>query len=274
MLDKIKICVIGAGHLGQSILGGLFAHGVPAKNIYATSLDKNILEQLEAKHHINVATQNTDVVAQCDVVLIAVKPQHVAGVATEIKDSIAEHQSLLMSAAAGISMQLLQQWFSQNDAIVRCMPNTPALVQQGATALFANEQVNDQQKDIAYQIMRAVGEVVWVNSDAEMDIVTALSGSGPAYLFLMAEAMQAAAEKLGLNPEVAKILTPQTILGAGMMLKHSDSDAATLRQQVTSPGGTTAAALQKFTAENFSEIVFHAIKAAANRAKELAHDLR
>jgi pyrroline-5-carboxylate reductase len=219
---------------------------------------------------VHTSTTNADLVQACDVLVLAVKPQVMAPVVGALKDALAGKSCLLISIAAGIQIDSLQQWTSAQQPIVRCMPNTPALVLAGATGVVANAHVSAQQKAAADAILKAVGLVCWLDNEEQIDAVTALSGSGPAYFFLMIEAMQAAGARLGLPVATANALTLQTAFGAAKLALHSDVDAAELRRRVTSPNGTTEAAIKQFESDAFRDLVDRALAKAAARSKELA----
>ena len=191
-------------------------------------------------------------------------------VAEEIRDSVQAKKPLVISIAAGVREKEINRWLGGDVAIVRAMPNTPALIQAGATALYANSKVSNDRRNIAETIMRAVGVVLWIEDEQQMDVVTALSGSGPAYFFLFMETLEAAGHALGLNKETARLLTLQTAFGATKMALESTEDCATLRQRVTSPGGTTEQALRIFEEGNLRQLISQAVTAAAKRSEELA----
>jgi pyrroline-5-carboxylate reductase len=205
-----------------------------------------------------------------DVVVLAVKPQVMRSVLEPLQSIAQKQRPLLVSVAAGIREASLNSWLGGNLPIVRCMPNTPALVQAGATGLYANPQVNKEQRSLAESILRTVGITLWFDDEAKLDTVTAVSGSGPAYFFLVMEAMQAAAESLGLKPDDAKLLVVQTALGAARLALESEQQPAELRKQVTSKGGTTEAALNQLNAGGLVPLFAEALKAAEERSKELA----
>jgi len=205
-------------------------------------------------------------------VILAVKPQSIKEVALELADSVAQSRALVISIAAGIRATSLRGWLGEQAAIVRAMPNTPALVQSGATALYANPAVNEAQRSIAESILRAVGMTLWIDDETMMDPVTALSGSGPAYFFLFMEALQSAGCKLGLPSETARLLVLQTAFGAAKMALESSEDAASLRRRVTSPGGTTERALEVLQEQEFEARILKALQAAAERSRELADE--
>ena len=222
---------------------------------------------------IQGTTDNITAIEQADVVILAIKPQVMEAVLTPIKDALQRKKPLIISVAAGIDLQSISSWTGGDLAIVRCMPNTPALVQQGASGLFANVQVTAGQKDISAQILNAVGMSVWVDKETQLDAVTAVSGSGPAYFFLFMEAMIEAGMKLGLSEETAKELTLKTALGAATMASASEDSPAQLRKKVTSPNGTTEKAINSFIDQDLAGMVETALKAANDRSVELCKEL-
>lgn len=264
------IAFIGAGNMASSIIGGLVTKGFPPKSIIASDPYKESLDNLKKVAPVKTTQNNQEALAKADIVVLAVKPQQMKSILLDLADSAQQHKPLVISIAAGIETRSIDKWLGGNMAIVRCMPNTPALVQSGATALFANPQVNGAQKEQADQIMRAVGIALWVNDENTLDAVTAVSGSGPAYFFMVMEAMQAAGEQLGLSPDAAKQLTLQTALGAAQMAIASDVDSAELRRRVTSPGGTTEQAIKVFEDEGLKAMFSKALVACRDRSEELA----
>ena len=269
MTDQL-ISVVGCGNMARSLIGGLIADGRHPGSIWVSDLDANQSEQLRQRLAVNVAQSNIDATERADVVILAVKPQVMKTVAEEIANTVQQRQPLIISIAAGIREQDLCRWLGGTAAVVRAMPNTPALIQAGATALYANSRVTAAQRNTAETIMRAVGLVLWLSKEGDMDTVTALSGCGPAYFFLIMEAMQDAAEQLGLAPETARLLTLQTAFGAAKMALESPEQPATLRANVTSPGGATEQALQALEEKNIREIFADALRAANKRSQALA----
>ena len=262
--------------MASSLIGGLIGHHHPASLINVSDLNPQNLDQLKSLYSVNVYTDNLQAVASADVIVLAVKPQILKQVCDQLAPWLKQNTDktpLFISIAAGIRSGDIDRWLGDHQAIVRCMPNTPSLIQAGATGLFANPQCNAQHKQSADSILSAAGITLWVDDETLLDAVTAVSGSGPAYFFLMMEAMQAAGCKLGLSPENASLLARQTALGAARMAMEGNDDPATLRQNVTSKGGTTAAALASFESDEFTEIVEKALTAARNRAIELADEL-
>jgi pyrroline-5-carboxylate reductase len=273
-MQNAIISFIGAGNMALSIINGLLKENYPAKNIWATN---NNIEQLNnlKNLNINLTTNNRDAVQIANIVVLAVKPQILKSVAIEIADLIHEKKPLVISIAVGIHLKSLEAYLSsQTLAVIRCMPNTPALIGCGATGLFANQHCSTTQKNAAEFIFHSVGSVVWVANEEQIDMVAALSGSGPAYFFLFMEALTKAAVELGLPKEIANSLTLQTALGSARMAIESKKTLAELRQQVTSPGGTTERALKSLSNDHFSDIVEKSLKEAKNRAEELAKDLK
>ena len=256
--------------MATSLIGGLIANHYPADHITVTEPDAEKLKRLQEKFHVNISTDNNQAVIKTDVVVLAVKPQILQKVCRDISASVQIKKPLIISIAAGIRSTDINRWLDNNNALIRCMPNTPSLLQTGATGLYANEQVSNEQKETAENILGAAGITLWVNDEKLLDSVTAVSGSGPAYFFLLMEAMQKAGESLGLDSETAKQLTLQTALGAARMAIAGNDDPASLRTKVTSKGGTTEAAINYFQKNNFETLVKDALTDAKNRATELA----
>jgi pyrroline-5-carboxylate reductase len=219
---------------------------------------------------VRTEVDNAAAVKDTQVVVLAVKPQVLRDVAEGLASAIQTHHPLVLSVAAGVRSADLQRWLGGEAAVVRAMPNTPALVQTGATGLYANPQVSEKQRDLAESILRTAGLTLWLEEEVQMDAVTALSGSGPAYFFRIMEGLEKAATDLGLPPETARLLTLQTALGAAKMALESSESLATLRERVTSPGGTTERGLRVMAEKNIDELLAQVLKAARNRATELA----
>lgn len=270
---QTKICFIGAGNMAQSLIGGLVASDYPKNKLIATDPNDEIQTQIVQQFGIECIADNDQAIAQSDIVVLAVKPQILKQVCQAIAPSIQNKNPLIVSVAAGIECIDIEHWLGGNLAVVRTMPNTPSLIQTGAAGLFANANVSEEQKSQAEHIMRAAGITLWVNEEAKLDIVTALSGSGPAYYFLFMEAMEQTAVKLGLDEKSAHLLTMQTALGAAKMVMESRQDCATLRRNVTSPNGTTEKAIESFEAANLRQIVDQAMQQSYKRAGELAKEL-
>ncbi len=270
-MQNLKIGFIGGGNMASSLIGGLLADGVPAERIYVAEPHSESRARLAADYRVHVTESNAELAESCDVIVLAVKPQMLKTVCDGIADSV--KKQLIISIAAGLRSDAIGRWLGRDVAIVRCMPNTPSLVQCGAAGLFANAKVNAEQRDVAESLMRAVGLAVWVDSEDLLDAVTAVSGSGPAYFFLFIEAMQATGRELGLSDKAASLLTLQTAMGAARMALESDDDAATLRRKVTSPNGTTEQAITSFEAAGLRDIVGDALTAARDRSISLSQEL-
>jgi len=267
------IAFIGAGNMARSLISGLIQDGFSPQKLWASDPDTERCAELAHEFGIQTTADNHTAVATAATVVLAVKPQLLKGVAGELAPAFADGQTLILSIAAGIRSETLAQWLGETTPIVRTMPNTPALIQCGATALFARPGVSTDQRDTAESIMRSTGLTVWIDDENDLDTVTALSGSGPAYYFLFMEAMENAATSLGLDDDTARLLTLQTALGAARMALESSEDPASLRQRVTSPGGTTERALQVMEQGGLREILREALEAAKNRAHELDAEL-
>lgn len=266
-----RIAFIGAGNMAASLIGGLLAQGIPASHIRASDPGAEQRAKIASEHCIALFADNAEAILDADVIVLATKPQVLKDVCLALAPNLQDGQ-LLVSIAAGISCASLGNWLGARP-IVRCMPNTPALLRQGVSGLYANAEVNPAQRELAEQLLAAVGIALWLENEQQIDAVTAVSGSGPAYFFLLIEAMTAAGEQLGLPKAIAAQLTLQTALGAAHMAVASDVDAAELRRRVTSPNGTTEAAIKTFQAGGFAELVEQALSAAAKRSAELAEQL-
>ncbi len=269
-MNTQKIGFIGGGNMASSLLKGLIASGHPTQHLWVSDTNAETLSLLAEQLHINTSLDNTVVIDEVDVIVLAVKPQVMKNVAESLAESIQTKKSLVVSIAAGISQASLSSWLGDEAAIVRCMPNTPALVLTGATGLHANANVTDEQSDLAENILRSVGIALWVETEAELDAVTAVSGSGPAYYFLLMEAMEKAALEMGLNANTAQLLVQQTALGAAKIALESAESPEKLRERVTSPNGTTQKAIETFQAGGFVELVAKALNAARDRSIELS----
>lgn len=268
-----KLVFIGGGNMARSLIGGLVANGMPAENIRVADKHVATLESLNQCYPVQTFTNNSEAIKGADVVIIAVKPQQLQDVIKQLNPYWQEQQ-LMISIAAGVRIEDISRWLDNSrPSIVRAMPNTPALVEAGATALFANPYVNHQQHELAESILRACGLTIWLNDETHMDAVTALSGSGPAYFFLVMEAMEKAAIELGLPQKTARLLCLETAFGATKMALESGESANTLRKQVTSPGGTTERAIHELEDGGLHGLFENALVAAALRARELANEL-
>jgi pyrroline-5-carboxylate reductase len=262
------ISFIGGGNMARALSSGLLRNNHPADRLCVA--DPNVeARELFAAQGICVLSDNMQAVQQADIIVLAVKPQALADVAHDLGAYLRPEQ-LVISIAAGVRIDTLRRWLGGHSRIVRAMPNTPALVQAGATGLFAPSEVSAAERALAESLLRAVGICVWVESEALLDSVTALSGSGPAYAFLVMEAMQAAGEKLGLDAATARLLTLETILGAARLALESNEEPSVLRARVTSKGGTTERGIAALEEAGLMTAFENALQAARNRAEELA----
>jgi pyrroline-5-carboxylate reductase len=271
LMSTTRIAFIGAGNMAASLIGGLRAKGLDRAQIRASDPGVETRERVHAEHGIEVFADNADAIQGVDVVVLAVKPQAMKAVCEALRPHLKPEQ-LVVSIAAGITCASMNNWLGAQP-IVRCMPNTPSLLRQGVSGLYATASVSTEQRQQAETLLSAVGIALWLEQEQQLDAVTAVSGSGPAYFFLLIEAMTAAGEKLGLPRETAAQLTLQTALGAAHMAVASDVDAAELRRRVTSPAGTTEAAIKSFQAGGFEALVEKALAAAAQRSAEMAEQL-
>lgn len=272
-MNTPNIAFVGAGNIASSIIGGLLESGHPSGSISAADPYPASLEHLLQMAPVNVSGDNAEAVANADVVILAVKPQVMAEAIASIAPAVESNGALVISIAAGVTIASMQAWLGAKAAIVRCMPNTPALLGCGASGLYANNNVSDRQRGHAAAIMGAVGTTSWVDTEQSLDAITALSGSGPAYFFLFMEAMIDAGCELGLDRDTATKLTLQTGLGAARMALESEVDLVELRRRVTSPGGTTERAVESFEDDKLRRVVSNAMRAAADRAVEMAQEM-
>lgn len=272
-MKQLTLGFIGAGNMASSLIAGLLADGYQPRNIWVSDIDPDKLQVLAKRFGVQVGVDNQVVVEHAQILVLAVKPQAMQTMVREIAAAVRQSQPLVISLAAGITEATLERWLDGYNDIVRCMPNTPALVKTGATALHGNANISAEQRSRAEAVLRSVGLAVWVESEDLLDAVTALSGSGPAYFFLFMEAMENAAVELGLNPETARLLTQQTALGAARLAIESEESPADLRRRVTSPGGTTERAIGVFTTAGLGDLVLEAMRAARDRAIDLSKQL-
>jgi pyrroline-5-carboxylate reductase len=269
---KKRIAFVGGGNMASCLLGGLIARGTLAATIVVAEPLAEQRAKLEGRFGVVTRASGADAVGEADVVVLAVKPQQMAEAARAIAPVVAARRPLVISIAAGIRLSDLARWLGPGVPLVRSMPNLPALIDAGVSALYAGEDVGAEARMDAESILSACGKTVWVPAEEQMDAVTAVSGTGPAYFFLLIEALQAAAVDLGLDPATARTLCIETAQGAGRMAALSDVEPAQLRAQVTSKGGTTAAALEVLEAAGLRAILHEAVAAAARRSRELALD--
>lgn len=268
-LPDTDIAFIGGGNMARSLIAGLVRRGMPASRIHVAEPVAELRQALQRDFDITPHADAEAAARQAGLWVMAVKPQVMRSVCTALAAHTAG-QPLVVSIAAGITGAQLDRWLGGGQAIVRAMPNTPALLGAGVTGLFANAQVSQEQRKQAEQVLASAGRTVWIASEDKMDAVTAVSGSGPAYVFLLAEAMEAAAIEQGLPADAARTLVLDTVLGAARMLTEAGEAPAELRRRVTSPGGTTQAAIETFQAGGFEALTARAIAAAARRGGELS----
>jgi pyrroline-5-carboxylate reductase len=264
------IAFIGCGNMGNSLIGGLLADGYDNALITGAETDPARREAVVKRFGIEVFKDLQSAVTRADIIVLAVKPQIMAGICGQLREHLQGSGSLVISIAAGIELDSLGHWLGPACPVIRVMPNTPALVQSGASVLVSNSNVTAEHRNQAEAIMRAVGITLWLEDESQINTATAVSGSGPAYFFLVMEVIQKAAMSMGLDASQARILTLQTALGAARMALESESDTAQLRKQVTSPGGTTEQALNVLTGAGIERIFADALKAASDRSIELA----
>lgn len=265
-----SIAFIGAGNMAKSIISGLINNEYAPEAIWATNPSSDKLQYLHQHYNIQISNDNITAANHAEVIVLAVKPQVLHDVANELVTVIQQRRPLVISIAAGITTEMLNRWLGENLAIIRCMPNIAALVNSSATSLYANKQVSTLQRSIGESIMRAVGITLWIDDEKQMDIVSALAGSGPAYFFYMMEALESAAVQLGLNQADAHLLVLQTILGSARIAMSSNEATAELRQHVTSKGGITECAINLLESRQAREIFSQALTAAYQRSREIA----
>jgi pyrroline-5-carboxylate reductase len=264
------LAFLGGGNMGRALIGGLLQKGTRTEHISVGEAYEPARAALSKDFGIAATADNAAAIKRASVVVLSVKPQDASGVLTPLAPILQQTRPVVVSICAGLRVAAIESWCGGNIAVVRSMPNRPALVGAGATGMFAGGSVNPSQRAQAESIMRAVGEVVWVPSEDALDVVTALSGSGPAYFFLLAELMMQAATDLGLDADAARRLAVATLHGAGSLVHAGDGDLARLRAEVTSKGGTTEAALAIMNAADIRGIVARALEAATRRGHELA----
>ncbi len=270
MKQANKITFIGAGNMATAIIGGLIAKGYPAEQLAACAPVAKELQKLDLQFGIATYSDNNSPIAQTDILVLCVKPQVMQAVCEGLKPAVQKHRPLIVSIAAGVQSAQLDSWLGNGLAIIRCMPNTPAQVHLGASGLFANRAVSENQKQATEGLFGAVGTVAWIEEERDLHTVTALSGSGPAYCFLFLEALEQAAVNLGLDQTAARQLTIQTMRGAAELATRSEEDPAALKRRVMSPGGTTEKAISRFEQEQLVAIVAAAVKDAWERSYQLA----
>ena len=266
----MRIAFIGGGHITTSLIGGLRARGQPARSIRVADPVVAQLDRLRREFGVDGTTDNAAAVRDAEIVVLAVKPQDMAGVARGLAAALQAGHHTVISVAAGIRLCDLARWLGEGVTLVRAMPNRPALIGAGITALYGGPDLDASGRAAVERVMAAAGATVWLTDESQMDAVTAVSGSGPAYFFLLVEVLEAAGVELGLPAEAARRLAVETARGAGRMAAESGEAPAVLREQVTSKGGTTAAALEVLESAGVRAIFARAVAAAARRSRELA----
>ncbi|MGC8521791.1 MAG: pyrroline-5-carboxylate reductase [Steroidobacteraceae bacterium] len=273
-MNHLDMAVLGGGHMGRALIGGLLRQGMRPERLAVGEREPAACAALQRDFGLTAASDNAAAIRHAKLVVVAVKPQDVAAVLSPLAGELARTRALVLSVAAGVRVAALQHWCGPEITVMRAMPNRPALVGAGVTGLFAPAGTRPAYVALAERIMRSVGEVVRVDSEEALEVVTALSGSGPAYFFLLAECMAQAGVELGLTAEAARTLSVATLHGAGVLAHSGGGELAQLRAEVTSKGGTTEAALRTFEAAGLDRIVARAMQAAAARSRELAEQFR
>lgn len=261
---------IGAGNMARSLAGGLLKNGWGQTQVILSDPEPSQRDAIESVLGVKTLADNMAVAERADILVLAVKPQILSGVAKTLASTVQRKKPLIISIAAGVRIEDIDRWLGGGLAIVRAMPNTAALIGSGASGMFANQRVNETMRDQAESILRAVGVTVWLADEYLMDAVTALSGSGPAYFFLVMEVLEQAAIESGLEPKQARLLTLETAFGAAKMALEGHEEPAQLRRRVTSPGGTTEQAVKVLEAGGIRRLFKDAVQAAVNRAREIA----
>lgn len=267
----MKITFIGGGNMASALIGGLVNTGFAAADLCAVDISPETLARLEQSFGVRTQGVADAAALACDVVVLAVKPQQARAVCLALAPLL--ERQLVLSIAAGLRIEDLSRWLGGHPRLVRAMPNTPALIGAGITGLCAAPAVSAAERDAAERVLRAVGETLWVADESQIDAVTAVSGSGPAYLFLLIEAMQQAASELGFSADDARRLSVGTALGAARLAAQSAEPASVLRERVTSKGGTTAAALAAMAEHGVKEGIVAGVLAADRRSRELGVEL-
>ncbi|MDX1551211.1 MAG: pyrroline-5-carboxylate reductase [Marinobacter sp.] len=273
MSTSPTISFIGAGNMARAIIGGMLDSGFKAANIWVSAPDDNHLQSIRKQFGVSVTTDNRYCAQQADMVVLAVKPQVMADVCSDIAPVVQNTRPLMVSIAAGLEASTLDEWLGGGLPLVRVMPNTPSLVGKGAAGLYANDQVKEKQKAMVESVFTSIGSAMWVDDESLLHAVTALSGSGPAYFFLMLEALEEAATEAGIASETARALAIQTMAGAAEMAGRSEHDPGQLKRNVMSPGGTTEQAIRTFEEGGLRDLVKKAYSAAYKRSGEMAKEL-
>jgi len=269
-MSHLELTVLGAGNMGRALIGGLLRQGMRPEQIAVGDSFEAARTALSREFGIAATPDNEAAIRNANLIVLAVKPQQAGSVLMPLAPQLQQRRPVILSVAAGIRIESLRSWCGADVPVVRAMPNRPALVGAGATGLFATPQTDASHREMAARVMQSVGEVFWVATEDALDVVTALSGSGPAYFFLLAEAMASAGVDLGLPAETARRLSIATLHGAGLLARAGDGDLARMRAEVTSKGGTTEAAVRVLQDAGFGDLVGRALAAAARRSRELA----
>lgn len=272
-MTTTRIAFIGGGNMATSLIAGLVADGYAPETIQVSDPNPDRRDLLRSRYGVRTFADNLDALNGADTVVLCVKPQLARSVCSELGAAMATRAPLVISVMAGVPEGAMQRWLGGTLPVVRAMPNTPAMVQTGAIGLHASPEVGDEGRNRAETILRAVGLTRWVASEAQIDAVTALSGSGPAYFFLFMEALEDAGVALGLDAETARLLTIQTALGAAKMAVESEDPPGRLRERVTSPGGTTERALEHLLKADLHALMKRAARAAHDRAVDISRSL-
>ena len=269
-MSNKHLAILGGGNMGRALIGGMLRRGTRPEHITVGESSPAAREALSADFGVQSTADNAAAVEPASVIVVAVKPQMAGAVLAPLQPALLRARPVVISIAAGIRLAALESWCGAGVPVIRAMPNRPALVGAGATGLFAPASVAAAHREVAERVMQAVGEVIWVGAEDDLDVVTALSGSGPAYFFLLAELLTQGAIDLGLEPEAARRLAIATLHGAGQLAHSGDGDLARMRAEVTSKGGTTEAAVKAFEAADLRGSVARALEAAMRRSRELA----
>lgn len=273
-MSHLELAVLGGGNMGRALIGGLLRNGVRPEQIAVGESYEAARTSLAKDFGITATADNAVATVKANLIVLAVKPYQAASVLGALAPQLQQRHPVVLSVAAGVRIEAIQRWCGAGVPVIRAMPNRPALVGAGATGLYAPSGVDASHRALAVQVMQSVGEVVWVESEEALDAVTALSGSGPAYFFLLAETMAKAGVDLGLPMDTARRLAIATLHGAGLLAQVGDGDLARLRAEVTSKGGTTEAAVRVLQDAGFNELVARALQAAAHRSRELAEEAK
>ena len=265
-----RLGLIGGGNMARGLVGGLIKSGIEPKNIIVSDPDDRIRQALIEDFSVKTYAENSSIARVADILVLAVKPQVMQCAVEDIAETLLQRQPLIVSIAAGIPIASIESWAGSSLSLIRVMPNTPALTGNGASGMYANHLVSKSQRAQAQEIIESIGIAVWVDDESLIDTVTAVSGSGPAYFFYLMDAMVKAAQECGLDAKTSRQLTLQTALGSARLALASDESPTELRRRVTSPGGTTEAAVEILDKEGCEKILIRAVHAARQRSVELA----